>query len=219
VSFKSDEQTLKNFSALNQLYEAVNGNFRPTEQQFWIEKMQIDGPEKIELMAECYSRVNTKQLYKEVFDDLIAEKEVYDIENLEPFLRCMESIFYQVLSAKNINHIALDQETLQEHIDRYNKFLTISDSKDGNSQMLDRRLKYIREKCNPTSEEYIKSVIAYHKFVSEQKRSAVWIEVDNSGSIQTFVQPDIDIAIDDWGRDYYLSSLHSIKTGIMERVG
>lgn len=219
VSLKADEQTLKNFSALNQLYEAVNGDFRPIEQQFWLERLQIEGAEKNELMAQCYKKVDTKQLYREVFDDLIADKEVYDIENLEPFLRCMESVFYQALRAKNINQIVLEPNTLKEHTERYNNFLTISDSKDGNSQMLDKRLKDIRDKCNPSSAGYIKSIIDFHTMVCKEKQSAVWIEVDNTGSIQTFVQPDIDIEINDWGRDYYLSSLFSIKQGIKERIG
>lgn len=221
VSLKPEDRTLKNFSALEQIFEAVNGKFRTTEKEFWLNKLQITGDKKNNLMAECYARVDTKQFYREVFDDLLADSYIYDIENLEPFLRCMESVFYMALRSRNINDIVISTDELNEHIRRYKEFLTICDTKDGNSQMLNERVRFIREKCNPEERNYIHNILDYHKKVSEQKRSAVWIEADiNSGNIQVFVQPDIsNLDIDEWGRDYYLSSLLSVKKGIKERVG
>lgn len=218
VSLSADEQKLKNFSALDKLYDAVQGCLRPCEQQFWLEKLQVKGSKKVDLMAKCYKIVDKKQSYKEVFDELIAEREVYDIVNLEPFLRCMESVFYQALGVRNLNQVVIEPEILKIHIERFERFLTITDLKSGNSQMLDERLRYIRENCNPSSTGYIKSIIDYHQMVSKQKQSAAWIELDHSGNIQAFIQPDIDINIDEWGRDYYLSSLSSMKEGIKERI-
>lgn len=221
VSLKLEDRTLRNFSAFDQIFEAVDGTFRPNEVQFWLEKFQVTGKQTIELMTECYNIVDTKQYFREVFDDLLADAEVYDIENLEPFLRCMEYIFYRALRSKNMKDIVIEQDVLDVHISRYRNFLTISDTEDGNSQMLNERMKFIREKCNPEEHDYVQNILGYHKMVCGQKRSAVWMESDiSTGNIQVFIQPDVsDINIYEWGRDYYLSSLDSIKQGIKERVG
>jgi len=40
--------------------------------------------------------------------------------------------------------------------------------------------------------------------------------LDASGMLQSFVDVgDVNVNIDDWGRDYYLSSLRSVKKEIL----
>ena len=75
----------------------------------------------------------------------------------------------------------------------------------------------MREKCNPANTDYIENVIRYHELVCKQKKSSVWVEMDTEGRLQPFVNTnDVDIDISVWGRDYYLSSLKSIKSEILE---
>jgi hypothetical protein len=214
LSLKKEERTYKQFKASDELLEAVCGKFRSGEKEFWTGKLQIDGENRIDLMNSCYALVN--QDYKGVFDNLRCEKEVDDVEKLEPFLRCMESVFYRALSSRNINDIVIDDPTLRKHKKYFKDFITVSDSGEANSALLDKRLSFIKKECSPEKTEYAKNVIAYHKLVCDQKCSAVWLELDAGGNIQSFVQQDIEIDIDSWGRDYYLASLFSIKTGIEE---
>lgn len=216
VTLNKSDRYYKKFTALNEIFEAVCGKFRIGEREFWIEKLQIDGIEKLELMQSCYELVEEDRSYKSVFDELQTAEEVKDVERLEPFLRCMESVFYQTLAAKNVDNIVIDEKALNEHKQRYDEFVKMSDAKDANSDLLYQRMKFIRENCSPYKTDYIKKVIDYHKLVCNQKRSSAWLELDTSGNVQAFVQPDIVINIDDWGRDYYMSSLFSIKRGIKD---
>ena len=216
VQLNKSSRFFKRFKASDELFEAVCGSFRPDEKEFWTGKLQIDGSEKLDLMSACFELVNADRNYRSVFDELQNERAVKDIERLEPFLRCMESVFYQALSSKNVSNIVIDQQDLVKHRDRYRAFSEITDAKDVNSELLHERMKYLKEYCSPYKAEYIQNVIAYHKRVCEQKRSSAWLEVDAEGNVQTFVQPDILINIEDWGRDYYMASLYNIKKGIEE---
>lgn len=50
--------------------------------------------------------------YKSIFDELQFAGEVQDVVRLEPFLRCMESVFYQSLNVKNLGNIKLSADPL-----------------------------------------------------------------------------------------------------------
>ena len=216
VSLRPEDRVFMNFGARKEIFEAVCGKFRKEEKEFWIRKLQIEGFDKNELMSACYSIVEADKSYRNVFDELTYSLPVKDIEKLEPFLRCMESVFYLALSSKTVDEVHIEKRVLEDHKERFKDFVTITDAKEANSVMLDRRLNYIKKKCSPESDSYVNSIISYHKMVCEQKNSAVWLEVDAGGNIQSFVQPDTKIDIEEWGRDYYLSSLLSIKLGIKE---
>lgn len=117
------------------------------------------------------------------------------------------------MAAKDISSIKVDN--LKKHKKRFMEFCSITDYND--SQLFNARIKYLKEKCSPSSGNYIENVIKYHKLVCQQKKSSVWIELDPAGRLQPFVNSDdVEIDINKWGRDYYLSSLKSIKAEIEE---
>ena len=64
---------------------------------------------------------------------------------------------------------------------------------------------------------YIKNIIKYHELVCKQKKSSVWVDLDTVGRLKSFVNVnDVAIDINQWGRDYYFSSLQSVKAEIEE---
>ena len=78
-------------------------------------------------------------------------------------------------------------------------------------------MSFLRKNCNPNLGDYITNIILYHKSVCEQKRSSTWVDFESDGKLQTFVESGNNtINIDNWNRDYYLSSLKSIKSEILE---
>ena len=165
-------------------------------------------------MRECYRLLSDDISCKEVFDELQPVEEVKDVRRLEPFLLCMESAFYGALSAHSIKKNEITEKTLEEHKKRYNEFEQITSFKNANSDLLNIRMTCIKEKCSPYSQSYVKNIIDYHTCVCDQKNSSKWLELEPSGKVQSFVQLDMSTNIDDWGRDYYLSSLYNIKKGI-----
>ena len=117
------------------------------------------------------------------------------------------------MSTKDIESIKIDN--INEHKKRFDEFCKITNYND--SQLFNVRIKYLKEKCSPFTKDYIINVIKYHELVCQQKKSSVWVELDPAGRLQQFVNSDdVEIDIYQWGRDYYLSSLKSIKTEIQE---
>lgn len=216
-SFKSfislTQKKFNSYKAKDALYAAIFGKFRNGERDFWINMLYESDNEKKELMQLCYESADTYTETKDLFNSLSEKEEVRDILKLEPFLRCLENIFYKAMSSKDIKSVSI--ENLDEHEKRYNEFCTISNLSD--STLFSERMKYLKDNCSPKSSDYIKKVIEYHKRVCEQKKSSVWLELDSEGRLQAFVNvDDIDIDIMKWCRDYYLSSLKSIKSEILE---
>ena len=209
----SSNKKFNNFKAREALYEAVFGKFRKGECNFWLGRLNEINGESKELMKRCYKEVNNDSIPEILFASLQSYKEVSNILKLEPFLRCLEEIFYKAMAAKDIRSIKVDN--LNEHEKRFMEFCSITDYND--SQLFNARIKYLKEKCSPSSENYIENVIKYHKLVCQQKKSSVWVELDPAGRLQPFVNSDdVEIDINKWGRDYYLSSLKSIKAEIEE---
>ena len=215
ISDSRRELPIKEFKMFDCLYEAVCGKMRDGEAAFWLDRLQISGENKDELMQSCYDVVDYDNVGRVAMELLPAETKVVDIRMLEPFLRCMESVFYTALSVNKISGVAFDVATLEKHKERYREFCKCSDPKEEDSSILVKRIKYLKEKCNPESERYVKNILDYHKQVCTQKKSSVWLEYDDSNdSVQSFVQADSSINLDTWGRDYYLASLWGIKSGI-----
>lgn len=209
----SNNKKFNTFRAKEALYKAIFGTFRPGEYDFWINRLNEVSGEKKELMELCYKKADKYPLAKDLFMSLNQKKEVLDIIKLESFLRCLEEVFYKAMMAKDIASVKI--EDIEEHWKRYNEFCSITITNE--SSLFTDRIKYLKEQCSPKTENYIMNVIKYHELVCKQKKSAVWLELDSSGRLQAFVNTnDVVINIQDWGRDYYLSSLKSIKAEILE---
>ena len=210
-----NNKKFNNFTAKDELYEAVFGKFRETECNFWLNRLyEVDGETK-ELMKECYSLANKDIIPEDSFNKLKSFKEVENIIKLESFLRCLEEVFFKVMSSKDIGSIKIDN--INEHKKRYDEFCKISNYSD--SQLFNVRIKYLKENCSPYSENYIKNVIKYHELVCKQKKSSVWVDLDSVGRLKSFVNVnDVAIDINQWGRGryYYFSSLQSVKAEIEE---
>jgi hypothetical protein len=216
VAFKNfvfSNKKFINFTAKDELYEAVFGKFREAECNFWLNRLyEVDGETK-ELMKKCYSLANKDIIPGDSFYKLKSFNEVENIIKLEPFLRCLEEVFFKVMSSKDISYIKINN--IKEHKKRYDEFCKISNYSD--SQLFNVRIKYLKENCSPDSENYIKNIIKYHELVCRQKKSSVWVDLDTVGRLKSFVNVnDVAIDINQWGRDYYFSSLQSVKAEIEE---
>lgn len=216
VAFKNfvfSNKKFNNFTAKDELYEAVFGKFREAECNFWLKRLnEVDGETK-ELMKKCYSLANKDIIPEDSFYKLKSFNEVENIIKLEPFLRCLEEVFFKVMSSKDISYIKINN--INEHKKRYDEFCKISNYSD--SQLFIFRIKYLKENCSPDSENYIKNIIKYHELVCKQKKSSVWVDLDTVGRLKSFVNVnDVAIDINQWGRDYYFSSLQSVKAEIEE---
>ena len=216
VAFKNfvfSNKKFNNFTAKDELYEAVFGKFREAECNFWLKRLnEVDGETK-ELMKKCYSLANKDIIPEDSFYKLKSFNEVENIIKLEPFLRCLEEVFFKVMSSKDISYIKINN--INEHKKRYDEFCKISNYSD--SQLFNVRIKYLKEKCSPDSENYIENIIKYHELVCKQKKSSVWVDLDTVGRLKSFVNVnDVAIDINQWGRDYYFSSLQSVKAEIEE---
>lgn len=209
----SNNKKLNSFKAQDSLYEAVFGKFRPGECDFWINRLYEVNGEKKELMELCYKKTNKNITAADLFSSISQNKAVSDILKLEPFLRSLEEVFYKAMAVKELSDIKIDDK--DEHYKRYEDFCNISTLND--SSLFKERMKFLKEKCSPNSENYVENVIHYHELVCKQKKSSVWVDMDASGRLQAFVNADdVEVDISLWGRDYYLSSLKSIKAEISE---
>lgn len=215
LDINKSKRRYKDFNASKEILKAVCGKLRNGEEEFWKEKLQIDGSSKSELMNKCYLGVNENESFESVFGKLSYADEVKDVIRLETFIRCLEFVFYQALSSKNIS--AIEPVNMEEYCERYNEFEKINFKEEKSKQLYD-RIKFIKDNCKPSlgKETYIKNVIEYHKLVCRQKNCSVWLELDATGNVQSFIPEKNDIDITHWGRDYYLSSLLNIKKGIEE---
>lgn len=210
---ESSNKRFNCFEAKEALFEAIFGKFRSGERKFWITKLYEDKGEKKELMELCYEQVNKESIAQQLFTSLSSKVEVNDILRLEPYLRCLEQIFYKAMASRKINEIGIDN--IKAHEKSYQDFCQINAL--SATPLFRERIKFLREKCNPANTDYIENVIRYHELVCKQKKSSVWVEMDTEGRLQPFVNTnDVDIDISVWGRDYYLSSLKSIKSEILE---
>ena len=214
LNFKQEERSFKKYKASDRLFEAVCENWRAEEEKFWLESLQISGGNSDAMMEECYCACASQDRVEDMFRGLPQHDEVSDILKLEPFLVCVESVFYRVLSSKNISAVALDEDTLKEHRARFDEFKNVSEPTGVASEIVKKRMKTLKS-CSPDSPQYVENVIKFHRDVSNQKHSSVWLEDEPDGAVQVFVQPDIsDIDINKWGRNYYMSSLLGIRKGI-----
>ncbi|MDO5156477.1 MAG: hypothetical protein Q4D51_10985 [Eubacteriales bacterium] len=216
VERKENDRCFKNFKARNELFEAVCGTFRLGEKDFWLEKLQVEGDYADELMRTSYYLTCGELNSEGIIHKLIDSTEAKEIALMEPFLRCMESVFNRALETRRLDSIVINENERKEHIRRFNDFIQIERRKDKEFTLLDKRLEFIKTKCSPESDMYVKSIIDYHTEVCKQKKSSVWIEVDSNGNIQSYVESEGSISLDDWGRNYYLTSLASVRYGIEE---
>ena len=212
-TFIEISKRFNNFVAPKKLFEAVFGKFRPNEREFWMNRLYKVGEEEKELMKLCYKKADHDLSEKELFSSLPQERsEVSNILKLEPYLRCLEEVFYKAMRSKDLKSIEI--EKMKEHKRRYDDFCRIPGS--NVSSLFKKRINFLREKCSPYLDNYIENVVKYHELVCDQKNSSVWVELDASGMLQSFVDVgDVNVNIDDWGRDYYLSSLRSVKKEIL----
>lgn len=211
--FMASNKQFNEFEAKDSLYEAIFGKFRQGEQDFWMERLYKEKGEEKEIMKKCYKEASGKITAKELLSSLCKYPEVADILKLEPYLRCLEQVFYKAMESKDIKSIKI--ENIREHKKRYEAFCNINSNSD--TSLFRDRIKFLREKCNPNDVNYIENVVKYHELVCKQKKSSVWVSLDNEGRLQPFVNTnDVDIDISLWERNYYISSLKSIKSEILE---
>ena len=204
----------KSFKKSGELFEAVFGKFRAGECDFWIDRLNKVGDKENGLMKRCYEKVNSKSAAKDLFRFLPQDdNKVLNILKLEPYLRCLEEVFYKAMNSKDI--ASIEEIDISEHKKRFEKFCSISI--DDESPLFKERMEFLKNNCSPDSRNYFKSVIEYHGLVCKQKGSSVWIDLDSAGRLQAFVDTtDVIIDISEWGRDYYFNSLKSIKSEILE---
>lgn len=220
---KSDNRSFYSFQGTEKLFEAVFGSFRETEKDFWLNRLYEYGGKKNVLTEECYEEIpnesndNIRTIARNLFNSIPETKEVANILFLEPYLRCLEEVFYKAINSKSISALKqfLTSEKLQIYKERYEKFCLIERPVD-TSDLLINRIDLLINDCKPTLDNYVEKVLEYHRIVCAQKKSSVWVENSN-GNLQSFVSVDNEnIDLSEWGRDYYLSSLKSIKAEILE---
>lgn len=201
----------KGFKGKEKLRKAICGNLREGEYDFWMEKFEISTNP---LMQLCYYTEGDedncdKSIFHKVFDDYEPKsKDVQNILELEPYIRCIEKVFYMMLNSASFKEMTEKLGSLKEYQNRYDKFIKIEFKSD--SSALRRRFSML-QKCNPYNIDYLENVYLYHKFVCEQKNRGRWLDVNESGVIQSFSKGKDNIDIYSWERNYYLASLKGIK--------
>ncbi len=202
------------FKSKENLFNAVLGTFRTGEKEFWLQKLGITGNINI-LMAEAFHVLNTKKELNaaSVFTRLKSfnNPDIQNILNIEPFLCCMEEVFYNLFSEERIKDVVL--KNFEIYKERYKKFEKIFDNlPEDMDDFPKQRIENIRKNCKPENpQQFAEAILTFHKDVCKKKKNEVWIE-NNNGQIQIINNVcDYRVDIKQWNRDYYLASLMEIK--------
>ncbi len=201
----------------NALINCVCGSFRPCEKKFWIRVLNSNNLQNHEsdlLMDKCrgiiegYSEWPGPEIF---FKDLYKESgsvEVEKILKIEPYLTCVEYVFYNLLSSRSLDDVKLPQEKFFK--DCYAK---AKDVEIEGSDALRARFNKLIMECG-TYNNLAQGILNYHRFVCEQKRSSVWADVSKDRIIHTFVHDDCLDDYTTWNRDYYAVAYRNIVNGI-----
>ena len=169
-------------------------------------------------MAEAFHVLNTKKELNaaSVFPRLKSfnNPDIQNILNIEPFLCCMEEVFYTLFSEERIKDVVL--KNFEIYKERYKKFEKIFDNlPEDMDDFPKQRIENIRKNCKPENpQQFAEAILTYHKDVCKKKKNEVWIE-NNNGQIQVINNVgDYRVDIKQWNRDYYLASLMEIKREI-----
>ena len=203
----------------NALRNCVCGPFRPCEKNFWLKSINSDNSQdhKYDLLMDLCLKINKD--YDEwpgaeiFYKDLFRKSKSHDVENIlkiEPFLLCVEFVFYNALNSRKLDNVKLPKEKYFN--DSLSRAMTV---KIGGSNALVDRFDELIKDCG-LYQNLARGVLKYHKFVCEQKHSSAWVEVGRDGSIRPFVHDDNIEDYKLWRRDYYSYTYHGIIRGIDE---
>ncbi len=201
----------------NALINCVCGSFRPCEKKFWfrvINSNNLRDHESDPLMEVCRNIIEDYYEWPgpEIFyKDLYKESGSIDVENIlkiEPFLTCVEYVFYNLLNSRSLDDVKLPKERLFK--DCYVEAKTVE--AEGSDVLRNRFSKLIAE-CG-TYDKLAQGILNYHRFVCKQKQSSVWADVSKDRIIHTFVHDDCLDDYTTWNRDYYAVAYRNIVNGI-----
>lgn len=207
---RSEQKNFDSFTGVDYIVDAVCGPFRAGEKEFWLDRLQISGEYEDTLMRECYERLSEETNPEKLLSALREHPEVNDILCVEPYLLCVEDVFYKMLSNGNVSDIRFDSE---KHYSRLQEFKRASKPERQATDLLSRKYNLLSQ-LDPYSETYLFKVYEYHKKVCEYKNSGSWLNIEND-SIQQMVQMNVRVDLDVWNRSYYLRALKDIKDSII----
>lgn len=206
---KRSVKTFDSFTGVDYMVDAVCGPFREGEKEFWLERLQVSGKDEDILMRECYERLSEDNTPEQLLSALREHPEVNDILCVEPYLLCVEEVFYKMLSNGNVSAIKFDSE---KHYSRLQEFKSASKPERPAADSLSRKYNLLL-KLDPHEETYLYKIYEYHKKVCEYKGSGSWLNIEND-SIQQMVQMNVSVDLDEWNRNYYLRAFKDIKDSI-----
>ena len=202
--------------------KAVCGNFREHEEAFWLKKLKnYDEKEKKkdELMEECFRLLPSKlsesdysswlEFYQKLYETT-KDPKVLDVINIELYVACVEKVFYDMLNSRTTQSVSIDDIQYFKSCYDNAKDITMISSPDMNL-----RFQELLKQCNPY-EDIILGVYRYHKYVSKQKKSSMWLEIGEENDIHTFTPDRLGDNSSMKKRNYYASPLQSIKEGFGE---
>ncbi len=207
---KRSEKHFDSFTGVDYMVDAVCGSFREGEKEFWLERLQISGENEDTLMRECYERLSENNEFDQLLFALRDYPEVNDILCVEPYLLCIEDVFYKMLRNRNVSAIEYDAE---KHYSRLEVFKCASKPERAAVDVLSRKYNLLLN-LDPHEDTYIYKVYEYHKKVCEYKGSGSWLNIEND-SIQPMVQMNVSVDLDEWNRSYYLQAFKDIKDSII----
>ena len=207
---KKSVKTFDYFTGVDYMVDAVCGSFREGEKEFWLERLQISGENEDTLMRECYERLSENNEFDQLLFALRDYPEVNDILCVEPYLLCIEDVFYKMLRNRNVSAIEYDAE---KHYSRLEVFKCASKPERAAVDVLSRKYNLLLN-LDPHEDTYIYKVYEYHKKVCEYKGSGSWLNIEND-SIQPMVQMNVSVDLDEWNRSYYLQAFKDIKDSII----
>ena len=207
---KKSVKTFDSFTGVDYMVDAVCGSFREGEKEFWLERLQISGENEDTLMRECYERLSENNEFDQLLFALRDYPEVNDILCVEPYLLCIEDVFYKMLRNRNVSAIEYDAE---KHYSRLEVFKCASKPERAAVDVLSRKYNLLLN-LDPHEDTYIYKVYEYHKKVCEYKGSGSWLNIEND-SIQPMVQMNVSVDLDEWNRSYYLQAFKDIKDSII----
>lgn len=210
LEVKSFELPYNKFQPVLEMQNAICGNLREGEYEFWKTKLNVTDEYPI-VKAFYESEDEDPQTLIESIYNKTSDTELSEIISMEYYMLCIERVFYLMLNCESIDKVREKLGDIENHRKRYNNIKDIKMNDVSNS--LRCRFEELK-KCNPYEEDYIYNIYEYHKVVSEQKRKDKWLDV-NDGCIQGFGNIG-EVDINRWNRGYYIYSLKSIKKKLEE---
>ena len=225
VDEKAMGASFKKFKGAEELYDAVCGDLRPGEKDFWKKWFQIGDYNADALMKNCYEIVSKENAGMEAVNSLLGmglkdedKRRLEDLKSTERFLLCIEYVFYKALNSTDLKSVlhGMTPEEYKEHVNRYNDFRNVKLPKE--KTYAGDRMRMIQDRCKPDPEnrvKYVKGILDYHNEIRKQTGKALWVEYNEKNeSIQAEVLSDTKININESVRDYYFRSLLSIKQSL-----